>query len=189
MADDRATVEPSSHAPYPVARAFVMRAALLALLWWAVSEGRADSWWFGVPAALCASAASLHFSPATRTLRPWPALRLLIWFLGRSLLAGADVAVRALRPSMPLAPGFVRVRMRLVDAGARVLLADLLTLLPGTLASGFDDDTLLLHVLDERLPVSRQVRDLEERVAELLAVPLVDVPQRLADPPPALHGT
>ena len=55
-----------------------------------------------------------------------------------------------------------------------MVLADVLSLLPGTLSTAFDGDALLLHVLDERQPAERQVRVLEERLAAVFAVPLAN---------------
>lgn len=184
MSDYRPSGAPRARASGRLLRAFAVRSTVLALLWWFIAEGRADAWVVGAPAALAVAAASVRFAPPSGgALRPWPALRLVAWFLVRSLLAGADVALRALRPDLPLAPAFIRVPLRLADPGARVVLADVLSLLPGTLSTAFDGDALLLHVLDERQPTERQVRVLEERLAAVFAVPLAD-----AHGPTALEG-
>jgi multisubunit Na+/H+ antiporter MnhE subunit len=52
------------------------------------------------------------------------------------------------------------------------LLADTVSLLPGTLSSGFEGDTLVLHVLDCRLPVLEDVRRVEDRIAKALGLTL-----------------
>lgn len=153
--------------------AFVQRAALLAALWWALAEGRAESWWIGVPAIAAGALASL----ALQGSRPWPmrplaVLRSLAWFARRSLLAGFDVALRALRARPGLAPGFLVLRSRLRDPAACVLLANALSLLPGTLSVELSGERLELHVLDRAAPVERQMRELEARIADLLGVAL-----------------
>lgn len=152
-------------------RSFAVRAALAAALWWILVEGRAEAWLFGTPVVLAAALASVALGGA-RGLRPraGPALRALAWFTGRSLLAGADVALRALKPRIILAPAFVVVRTRLRDPAARVLLADSLSLLPGTLCAELEGDAITLHVLDRDAPVERAVREIEARIADALGL-------------------
>lgn len=147
--------------------ALATRAALAAVVWAILVEGRADAWLFGLPVVIAATLASLWLRPPEPLrLRPAASLRALVWFLGRSLVAGVDVAARALRPRMPLAPGFMTIRTRLKDPAARVLLADALTLLPGTLSAGLQDEAIELHVLDRGAPIEQNVRELEGRIAE-----------------------
>jgi multicomponent Na+:H+ antiporter subunit E len=151
---------------------FLRRAVVLSVLWWVVAEGR-GGWLVAAPVILAAAAASLALQPAgRRRLRLLAAARVLPWFLGRSLAAGADVALRAFAPRPRIDPGFVRLRTRLADPAARVLLADTLSLVPGTLSAGLDGDALELHVIDRGVPVERSVREAEARVAALLGLPL-----------------
>jgi multicomponent Na+:H+ antiporter subunit E len=153
--------------------AFAWRATAAAALWWIVAEGRAEAWVFGVPLVAGAALTSLWL----RGPRPWrpragAALGSLGWFLRRSLFAGLDVALRALKPTIALAPGFVALRTRLREPGARVLLADSLSLLPGTLCAELRGAELTVHVLDVAGPIERDVREIEERIAALLGVEL-----------------
>jgi multicomponent Na+:H+ antiporter subunit E len=149
------------------------RLAIFIVLWWVLSEGDSSSWLFGVPFALMASWASLKLTPERGwRLRPLGALRFAAFFAYHSVVGGIDVAVRAMRPSMPIAPGFVTCPVRLTTDSSRVLLADTVSLLPGTLSSGFEGDTLVLHVLDCELPVLEDVRRVEERIASALGLEL-----------------
>jgi multicomponent Na+:H+ antiporter subunit E len=148
--------------------ALAQRAALLAALWWALTDGRTDAWLVGAPAIAAAALASLVLHGAAPwRLRPLALLRTLGWFLGRSVLAGTDVALRALRPRADIAPGFVVLRTRLAEPAERVLLANALSLLPGTLSVELRGERLELHVLDRAAPVERDMRRLEERIAAL----------------------
>lgn len=145
------------------------RALPLALLWWALTGGALDTWRFGGPVIVAASAASVWLQPRRRIrirLRELP--RFLAFFLWQSLLAGVDVASRALRPRCPLAPAMLDHPLELPAGPARVLLADTVSLLPGTLSTALEADRLLVHVLDARLPMRESLRRLEERVAALL---------------------
>jgi multicomponent Na+:H+ antiporter subunit E len=47
-----------------------------------------------------------------------------------------------------------------------------MSLLPGTLSTELRDDCLCLHVLDARLPVEADLRQVEIRVADLFGVSL-----------------
>ncbi len=153
--------------------AFAQRAAVLAALWWALTEGRAAAWPIGVPVIVAAALASL----ALQGRRPWPmrplaALRSLAWFGRRSLVAGFDVALRAMRPHPALAPGFVVLGSRLREPAARVLLANALSLLPGTLSVELRGARLELHLLDRTAPIEREMRELEARIAQLFGAVL-----------------
>jgi multicomponent Na+:H+ antiporter subunit E len=91
-------------------------------------------------------------------------LALLPGFFGRALAGGVDVARRAFHPRMPLQPGWITYRARLPAGAPRVLLGADISLLPGTLVAGERDDQLLVHCLDTRLPVARQVAEEEARL-------------------------
>lgn len=161
-----------------IAVAIAQRVALMAALWWAITQGRSESWLFGAPVIVAAVAASFALQGRRRwRLRPLAAARILPWFLARSLAAGADVALRVLRPRPRIAPAFVVVRTRLADPAARVLLADAMSLLPGTLSAGLHGDALELHVLDRAVPVADEVRAIEARIAGLLGLSLAELPR------------
>lgn len=157
---------------------FVERCAAFAAGWWVLAEGDPSSWLFGVPFAILATLASLRLTPA----RAWRAApigmaRYVLFFLFRSFVGGVDVAWRAVRPSMPIEPDLVPYRFRLPPGPARVLLADTVSLLPGTLSTGIEGDVLVLHVLDRRAPVAEEVRVVEERIASALGLELPSRPR------------
>jgi multicomponent Na+:H+ antiporter subunit E len=153
---------------------FLERLIVFALLWWVLAEGDSSSWTFGVPFAVFASVASLSLTPERGwRLHPAGALRFAGFFAYHSVIGGVDVAWRAVRPSMPISPGFVTYPVRLPTQSARVLLAGTVSLLPGTLSSGFEGDTLVMHVLDHTMPVRSDVERVEERIAAALGLDLV----------------
>jgi multicomponent Na+:H+ antiporter subunit E len=59
--------------------------------------------------------------------------------------ANVDVARRVLMPSLPIHPGVVRVRTALRSDLGKLLLANSITLTPGTLTVEVDEDQLLIH--------------------------------------------
>jgi multicomponent Na+:H+ antiporter subunit E len=151
------------------------RAAVFAAVWWVVAEADPEGRVFGVPFVMLATYASLTLTPSRLwRIRPLGAVRYAWYFAHQSILGGIDVALRAIRPSMPLDPELVEYRMRLVPEHSRVLFADTVSLLPGTLSTGFEGDRLTMHVIDRGLPVEQSLRDVEERVADLFGIDLIE---------------
>ncbi|NKQ09118.1 Na+/H+ antiporter subunit E [Pseudomonas sp. SST3] len=141
-------------------------ALLYAAIWALFAEG--GGWALGVPSILLAVALSLRLGT-----RPWqPSLRALpgfVWFfLGRMTLGAWDVAVRALHPRRPLEPAWLDYRLRAESPRVRLLLSALVGLLPGTLASRIDADSMRVHVLDRRQRWEPTVIELEDRLVQLL---------------------
>jgi len=147
-------------------RLAVSSAVLLALIWLVLARELAPA--VGV-LAVAAALWTLRRTAAPRLHRlRWSRLPpLAATFLWQSLAGGIDVTRRILAPAMPLAPGLVTLRLALPDEGARVLLALLVSLMPGTLAARLEGDALTLHVLDLRLPVEAETRRIERLIGRL----------------------
>jgi multisubunit Na+/H+ antiporter MnhE subunit len=64
-----------------------------------------------------------------------------------------------------LRPGIVEYSMRVTSPVDRMVIAGTANLLPGTLTIDLREDRLLLHVLDLRAPVVRDVLAIEALVA------------------------
>jgi multicomponent Na+:H+ antiporter subunit E len=62
--------------------------------------------------------------------------------------ANVDVAYRVLHPRMPIKPGIVIIRTSLKSNIGRLILANSITLTPGTFTLDFVDDKLLIHWID-----------------------------------------
>ena len=69
----------------------------------------------------------------------------LFVFLYELLKANLDIAKRVLTPSLPINPGLIRAKTVLKSKMARLILANSITLTPGTLIVDFIDDTLYIH--------------------------------------------
>jgi multicomponent Na+:H+ antiporter subunit E len=123
-----------------------------------------------IPAATVAVAAatwtSLRLLEPGTSRRSFGAIaRLALLFLYHSIVAGADVARRALDPRLPLRPGFVSYPTRLPRGPRRNVFATLTSLLPGTVPAGEENAQLIYHCLDVDLPV---VAELAEEEAALV---------------------
>lgn len=162
-------MKPSVH----LLRALLWRAALFALLWWAFTDGRHGSWMVGGVSIVLATAFSLRLLPPVTTyVSRIGLLRFLLFFFMHSLRGGIQVAWFALRPRLGLQPGFQEVALRLPEGISRVLLANTLSLLPGTLSVELEGDRLCVHVLDEQMPTEAEVRIAETRLAQMLGLTL-----------------
>lgn len=69
----------------------------------------------------------------------------LFVFIWECLKANIDVAYRVLHPSMPIRPGIVKVRTTLKSDLAKMLLANSITMTPGTISVDIIDDCLYIH--------------------------------------------
>ncbi len=152
-------------------RGFAGWCVLLGLLWWLLTDGAGLGFaLLLVPA--CALAGCL-LAPATRwRLRPVALTHFAVFFLWQSLRAGLDVALRILHPRLRVAPGLCEIELRLPAGQPRRLLAQTLSLLPGTLSVRLDGPELLLHVLDQEQDVVVEVRRAERYVAAVYGVVL-----------------
>ena len=113
----------------------------------------------GVIAALAATWSSLRLlPPGPNRMQPLALTKVALRFLRQSVLAGADVARRALDPKLPLDPGFIRYSTGLPPGTARNAFTALMSLLPGTVPVGSDQSgALVIHCLDIRQPVAAQL--------------------------------
>jgi multicomponent Na+:H+ antiporter subunit E len=132
------------------------RAVLLFALWLMIAGYDTADLPIGIATAAAATWVSLRLLPPSRLrLRLWSLTSFGLHFFKLSIIAGAQVAWLALRPSMPLRPGFVTWRPRLQSSSARNAYCALASLLPGTLPAGSDDEgAVLVHCLDVEQPVA-----------------------------------
>jgi len=81
------------------------------------------------------------FSP-----KRWLVLSLYVpVFFYACVKANLDVAYRAVHPKMPIHPGVVAIRTTLKSDVAKLMLANSITLTPGTLTVDVSGDTLFIH--------------------------------------------
>lgn len=87
--------------------------------------------------------------------RPWSLLALLAYlpvFLENLVLSNIDVASRVLSPRLPINPGIVRVRTKLTAPYQRLILANSITLTPGTVTLEMDGEDMYIHWIDVKSP-------------------------------------
>ncbi|MFP4042778.1 MAG: Na+/H+ antiporter subunit E [Bacteroidales bacterium] len=69
-------------------------------------------------------------------------------FIYELIKSNLDVARRVLTPTLPINPGIVEVKTKLQSKMGRMVLANSITLTPGTLTIDIKDDTLYIHWID-----------------------------------------
>ncbi|MET4801349.1 Na+/H+ antiporter subunit E [Bradyrhizobium sp. LB11.1] len=148
---------------WPIA---MYRAALFLCLWLVLAGADPAD----IPAAAAAIAAatwtSLCLLEPGNSRRSLPAIaRLALLFLYHSIVAGIDVAGRALNPRLPLHPGFVAYPTRLPRGLRQNVFTTLTSLLPGTVPAGEENGQIIYHCLDVTQPI---VADLAAEEAALV---------------------
>lgn len=135
------------------------RATFFFVFWLILYGPKSSGLPVGIAAAILAAWASLRLLPPGRgSLRPIALARLILRFPLQSIVAGSDVASRALDPRLPLRPGFVVYRSHLPSGPIRNAFCTIMGLLPGTLPCGSDENgNLVIHCLDIGQPVAEQL--------------------------------
>lgn len=72
----------------------------------------------------------------------------LVIFFVELVKSNIDVALRVLKPSLPINPGIVKTKTVLKSKMARMILTNSITLTPGTLTVDIEDDILYIHWID-----------------------------------------
>ncbi len=88
------------------------------------------------------------FHNVYKFLQPQRYFWLLVYFfvfLWACLKANLDVAYRVLHPAMPIRPGIVKVRTLLRSDFARTILANSITMTPGTISVDIIGDYIYIH--------------------------------------------
>jgi multicomponent Na+:H+ antiporter subunit E len=125
---------------------------ILSLIFWLLLTFR-----FTVPNLIVGSVASVicsaiftryYFNNVYKFLEPhryfWFLIYLFI-FIWECIKANLDVAYRVLHPAMPIRPGIVKVKTTLKSDFAKTLLANSITMTPGTITVDIIGDDMYIH--------------------------------------------
>ena len=104
----------------------------------------------GAVAALVTSLlfAKHFFCKVVKFIQPMRYFWLLVYlviFIWECIKANFDVAYRVLHPAMPIKPGIVKVKLDLKSDFARTMLANSITMTPGTISVDIVGDDLFVH--------------------------------------------
>jgi multicomponent Na+:H+ antiporter subunit E len=153
----------------PPPRGAIWRAAWFLGLWLVMAGAHVADLPAAAAAVILATWASLRLLPARASRFSIPGLvRLVLDFLYQSVVAGLDVARRALDPRLPLRPGLVRYPTGLPPGAARNVFTTLTSLLPGTVPAADEGRELIYHCLDLDQPVLSQLAAEEATLSRTL---------------------
>lgn len=107
----------------------------------------------------------------------------VLWLLSRIPPAALDVALSILVPSRSPRPGIVRFRTGLHSPAARTLLANSITLVPGTMTLSVDGGDFVVHALSRRATASLASGEVQGRIARIFRVAADDAPELRWDDP------
>jgi multicomponent Na+:H+ antiporter subunit E len=109
----------------------------------------------------------------------WALVRYLVWLVWNVLKANVEVAAMILHPRLPIRPRLLRFRTTLKDDVARVLVANSITLTPGTVTVDLQDGEYLVHAIHPASTKAITEAELQNVVAPIFG--------EGADPPPAVR--
>ncbi len=126
---------------------FLLLFAIWILLTWSLNWQQLIA---GVVVAVAVTAITGRLSPvkSLRIFQPVRVLWFLLYipyFLWYVLLANLDVAYRVLHPELPIKPGIVRFKTTLKTHLAQTVLANSITLTPGTMTVDIIDQDMYIH--------------------------------------------
>lgn len=150
----------------------LFRGLLFVVLWCLLTDGSITSWGVGIPAVALSTTVSITLLPRV-AINWYEFFKFLPLFFVRSLRGGVDVAWRAFHVDIPMTPDLIEYRMRLSSNVARVVMVNVVSLLPGTLIANLDDDVLKVHVLDSRTDFRAELETIELRIARIYNISFV----------------
>lgn len=119
------------------------------LTWQEISEQGVPPFVIGVATAAVVAAASRNLFPAV-SLHPKRVVYFLVYipaFLWEMIKSNLDVAYRVLHPRIPINPGIVKVPVTLQSNYGKTILANSITLTPGTLTLDVKGQNFYVHWL------------------------------------------
>ena len=91
---------------------------------------------------------SIHPGKIFHPKRWFYLIRYIPLFLYHVVLANLDVAYRVIHPRLPINPGIVKIKTDLKSEIAQAMLANSITLTPGTLSVDIKDGYIYVHWID-----------------------------------------
>ena len=94
-------------------------------------------------------------------------IRFLPWLLWQIVLANIDLALRTLHPKMPINPILINIKNNLKTDLGMVILANSITLTPGTVTIDVNENEFLIHVISEKAAQSLISGEMQARVKKI----------------------
>ena len=125
----------------------------LVLLWTLLAPHNIQEIWAGVAVAALVALFTLRMDPVLGDIKLTPKsfLYLLIYifvFIKELVISNFDVARRVVDPKLPIKPGIIKVKTILHSNIGKTILANSITLTPGTLTVDIKDEYLYIHWIE-----------------------------------------
>jgi multicomponent Na+:H+ antiporter subunit E len=106
----------------------------------------------------------------------------VVWLVGRIVPAGIQVAYYVLHPRLPIDPGVLRFHTSLRSPIARTILANSITLVPGTMTLEVDGDEFAVHALVPSAANDLIAATLQNRIADIFLEEHEEAPHVVWEP-------
>jgi multicomponent Na+:H+ antiporter subunit E len=104
--------------------------------------------------------------PGQWVISPLGVARFFPYFLITALRGGWDVARRVFFRKVPIDPDFITIEHD-PDPRKTLVLVWIISLLPGTASAGITENSIVVHVLDKKLPVAEEIKELQSRINKI----------------------
>ena len=149
-------------------KTFLLRFAIFAAGWLVLVGGhQLSDIWFVILCLAATTVISIYtVPPGLWVLRPLGVVRFIPFFFLTALRGGWDVARRVFFRTVPTDPDFITIKHDR-DPRKTLILVWVISLLPGTASSGITEESIVVHVLDKKLPVTEEIMELQNRINEI----------------------
>ena len=146
-------------------KSFLLRFAVFAAGWLVILGGQQLSdIWFVILCLAATTAVSIYSVPPGQWNLSLPGvIRFFPYFLMMALRGGWDVSRRVFFRTVPVDPDFITIKHDR-DEQKTLILAWVISLLPGTASCVITEETIVVHVLDKKLPVTEEIGELQSRI-------------------------
>ena len=149
------------------------RTAVIMFIFWLALSGQLTALLLlsGVAAALLVAALSRPFERASPMhAAPGFIARFLLylpWLFWQIVLANLDLAYRALHPDRPINPRVIKIKNPCRTAAGLAVLANSITLTPGTVTLDADDSELTVHAVSAEAAEALLAGKMQDRVRRI----------------------
>ncbi|MFP4065772.1 MAG: Na+/H+ antiporter subunit E [Bacteroidales bacterium] len=149
-------------------KSFLLRFAVFAAGWFVLVGGQQISDIVFVILFLVGTTVVSIYSvpPGQWVISPLGIIRFFPYFIITAIRGGWDVARRVFFRHVPVDPAFVTIEHGR-DPRKTLILVWVISLLPGTASTVLNEETIIVHVLDKKLPVDQEVRELKKRIDKM----------------------
>ncbi len=144
---------------------FLLRFVIFAAGWFVLVGGQQISdIWFVILFLIATTVISMYTVPPGQwVISPLGVVRFFPFFLLTALRGGWDVARRVFFRTVPIDPDFITIEHD-PDPRKTLILAWIISLLPGTASTLITEESIVVHVLDKKLPAAQEIQELQNRI-------------------------